>query len=301
MATQAKISVIILTHNKIDYTKICIQSLLKTDYPDWELVIIDNGSDDGTAQWLQIFKKEAEEHNVKVTLIFNSGNIGCSTARNQGIEAASGEFITFCDNDIALSNRNWLKQMSSELTRKEIGMVGPKIIYPFPPFNIQCAGAAATKSGRIVFLGRGRANDCPEFNTKKEVQCLISACCMTKKSILEECGGFDEIFNPVEYEDIDLCYRIRSHGYKILYTPDLEMYHFESVTTQGTESLPNTYLIIKHSLIFKKRWQKMFGTENGPPEDSARWEKIQTKHIADINSLNIEEIEKERNKHKHLK
>ena len=287
MTTTPKISVVILSHNKIDYTRTCIHSLLDSDYPDWELVIIDNGSNDGTAEWLKEFHNEAEDHDVHVELIFNSGNIGCSTARNQGIAASKGELIAFCDNDIALRNRNWLKQMAETLSDPEIGMVGPKIIYPFDPFNIQCAGASVTPSGRIVFRGRGEDRTNPKFNEKQEVQCLISACCMTKKSVLEDCGGFDEIFNPVEYEDIDLCYRIRSHGYKIMYNPGVEMYHFESVTTEGTESLPNTYLIVKHSLIFKKRWHQMFANENGPTEDAARWKKIPAKRLADIRSLEV--------------
>jgi GT2 family glycosyltransferase len=282
-----KISVVILSHNKIDYTRTCIHSLLATDYPDWEIVIIDNGSTDGTAEWLKNFQKEAETGNAHVQLIFNPGNIGCSTARNQGIEAASGELIAFCDNDIALRNRNWLRIMAEDLRSPDVGMVGPKIIYPFAPYNIQCAGAAVTQSGRIQFIGRGENRDEPLYNARKEVQCLISACCMTKKSVLDKVGGFDEVFNPVEYEDIDLCYRIRWHGFKILYNPAAEMYHFESVTTEGTESLPNTYLIVKHSLIFKERWKHMFEKEQGPPEEAARWRRIPPKRLADIGELEV--------------
>ena len=287
MQKTPKISVVILSHNKIDYTRTCIHSLLETDYPDWELVIVDNGSDDGTVEWLKKFHNEAKNHNIPVTLIFNSGNIGCSTARNQGIEASSGELIAFCDNDIALRNRNWLKLMAKDLADPSVGMVGPKIIYPFEPFNIQCAGAAVTPMGRIQFMGRGENKEDPKFNIRKEVQCLISACCMTKKSLLDEYGGFDEIFNPVEYEDIDLCYRIRSHGYKIMYNPKVEMYHFESVTTEGTESLPNTYLIVKHSLIFKERWKHMFEKEDGPKEEEAKWRKITAKKLAEIKPLEV--------------
>ncbi len=282
-----KISVVILSHNKIDYTRTCIHSLLKTDYPDWELVIVDNGSTDGTAEWLKEFKKEAESQKVGVKLIFNSGNIGCSTARNQGIDASSGTLVAFCDNDIALRSRSWLKVMAEDLKPSDVGMVGPKIIYPFEPYDIQCAGAAVTKRGRIQFIGRGENKDDPEYNVQKEVQCLISACCMTKKSLLEKYGGFDEAFNPVEYEDIDLCYRIRSHGFKIIYEPKVEMYHFENVTTEGTESLPNTYLIVKHSLIFKERWKNMFEKEQGPPEYAARWRRLPTRRLADIGKLEI--------------
>ncbi len=287
MSKNLKASVVILSLNKIDYTRTCIRSLLSTDYPEWELVIIDNGSTDGSVEWLKEFRKEAEGCGVNVRLIFNNGNIGCSTARNQGIEAAQGKLICFCDNDIALRSRSWLRIMAEDLSPADIGMVGPKIIYPFEPFDIQCAGAAVTKAGRVQFIGRGERKDDPRYNVRREVQCLISACCMTKKSVVEKVGGFDEIFNPVEYEDIDLCYRMRSSGFKNIYEPSVEMYHFESVTTEGTESLPNTYLIAKHSLIFKQRWKHMFEKEDGPPESSAKWKHIPPRHLADIGELKI--------------
>jgi GT2 family glycosyltransferase len=271
----------------MEYTRSCIRSLLATDYPDWEIVIVDNGSDDGTAEWLKEFPAEADKHNVAVRLLFNSGNVGCSTARNQGIEISTGELVAFCDNDVALRSRKWLKIMEKDLRDTNAGMVGPKIIFPFEPFNIQCAGAAVTRSGRIQFIGRGEDRNDPLYNSRREVQCLISACCMTKKSVLDKVGGFDEAFNPVEYEDIDLCYRMRSQGYCIFYNPAAEMYHFESVTTEGTPTLPNTYLIIRHNLIFKKRWKHMFEKEQGPPEDAARWRRIPSRRLSEIGNLEI--------------
>jgi len=282
------ISVVILSHNKLPYTRTCVGSLLGTDYPHWELVIIDNGSDDGSVEWLRQFRDEAAEAGAEVKLICNDSNIGCSTSRNQGIDAASGELIAFCDNDVALRNRNWLRKMGSFLLdNPDAGMIGPKIIYPFAPFNIQCAGGGVTPSGKIQFMGRGESRDDPRFNARREVQCLISACCLAKKAVIAEAGGFDEIFNPVEFEDIDLCYKIRNHGHQIWYEPEVEMYHFESVTTEGTESLPNTYLIVKHGMIFKERWHHMFEAENGPDEAAAKWRRIPTRNLAEIEDLEI--------------
>lgn len=288
MNNEPLISVVILSHNKIDYTRTCIHSLLETDYRNWELIIIDNGSTDGTVDWLKSFKEEAESHHVDVHLIFNSGNIGCSTSRNQGIEKAKGEFITFCDNDIALRSKNWLRHMSQFLASDPAyGMVGPKIIYPFAPFNIQCAGVAVSPTGRVQFRGRGNSRTDENYNSATEVQALISACCMVKKSVLDQVGGFDEIFNPVEYEDIDLSYRIRANGYSVWYDGNVEMYHFENVTTEGTATLPNTYLIVKHGMIFKQRWQDMFNDENGPADEDCKWKTIPTKKLSEIGNLEI--------------
>jgi GT2 family glycosyltransferase len=97
---------------------------------------------------------------------------------------------------------------------------------------------------------------------------------MVSRTAFDNAGGFDEAFNPVEFEDFDLCYRIREAGLRVVYVPSVEMYHLESVTTAGTESLPNTYLIIKHGLLFKERWQHMFAGEDGPDDDETPWRKL---------------------------
>lgn len=280
-----------MSHNKLTYTRICLESLLRTDYPNWELIVIDNGSTDGSREWLEKFKAETMKHDIEFKLICNENNIGCSTSRNQGINVAEGDFITFCDNDVALRSRDWLTLMSDLLASKpESAMVGPKLVYPLAPYNIQCAGAAVSKSGRVQFIGRGESKNDKRFNSRLEVQCLISACCMVKKSVLDKVGGFDEVFNPVEYEDIDLCYRIRSNGFSIWYEPTVEIYHFESVTTEGTPTLPNTYLIIKHGMIFKDRWKDMFGKENGPTDEATKWRTIAPIKLSEIDLDNLPEI-----------
>ena len=164
-------------------------------------------------------------------------------------------------------------------------MIGPKLVYPTPPYTIQCAGGAVSPGGRIQFIGRGMPRDSADFNRERECQCLISACFMLPKRILDLTGGFDEAFNPVEYEDIDLSYRVRSSGYKVLYMPQVEMYHMESITTNGTPSLPNRYLIIKHGLLFKKRWKHMFEKENGPPDEATKWRDMPNTDLSAIETL----------------
>ncbi len=286
MTTTPLISVVTLTHNKLEYTRRCLTSLLATAYSPWELVVVDNGSTDGTREWLGTLKADGARAGVAVSTVLNDDNIGCSTARNQGIEAAGGALLTFVDNDIALRSVNWLEAMAHRLTEDDsLGIVGPKIVYPFPPYDIQCAGAAISRTGRVQFRGRGEPRDDPRFNREEDVQCLISACFMLKREVVDRCGGFDEAFNPVEFEDFDLCYRARSEGYRVLYLPSVEMYHFESVTTQGTPALPNTGLIIRHGLLFKKRWRHMFETEDGPPDSETRWRKLAACTLSDVGEL----------------
>lgn len=96
---------------------------------------------------------------------------------------------------------------------------------------------------------------------------------MIRADVLPEAGGFDEAFNPVQFEDTDLCYRVRSRGWRVLYEPSVEMYHYESTTTAGTANLPNPALVVRHGLLFKNRWRHMIEKEEGPPEAEAAWRK----------------------------
>jgi GT2 family glycosyltransferase len=164
-------------------------------------------------------------------------------------------------------------------------MAGPKLVFPFPPFDIQFAGGEVSPGGRVNFRGRGESRADPRFNAPREVQCFISACFMVRRSAFREAGHFDEAFNPVEYEDIDISYRLRSKGYKILYVPSVEMYHFENVTTEGTPSIRNTYLIVKHGLRFKERWKWMFEKEGGPPDAETRWRMLPKRRLSEVGEL----------------
>jgi len=283
-------SVVTLTHNKRACTERCLMSFLDTAGTPWELVVVDNGSTDGTPEWLERFRAVAAQRDVPVTVIRNRTNAGCSTARNQGLAAATGECIAFVDNDVALRSRNWLARLGAALSEEaNAAAVGPKLVYPFAPYPVQCAGVAISRSGRVRFVGRGEPRDAPGLNARREAQALISACVLFRRRVLEEIGGFDEAFNPVEYEDLDLCYRARSRGYGLLYEPAVEMYHFESVTTAGTPSLPNTSLIIRHGLLFKSRWRRMFENEAGPPDAETAWQQFRTPDLSEIGELPVAE------------
>lgn len=270
------VSIVTLTHNKAAVTRRCLPTLLKTaPCITWELVVVDNGSTDETVPWLKQFQTELAQHPIKMKLIVNNGNVGCSTARNQGIEAAEGAFIAFIDNDVAVRSVHWLKKLKTVFhVQADCGVVGPKMLYPTPPFNIQCAGVGISRNGRVQFRGRGDPRETPSLSSRENIQTLISACFMVRRKLLEQYGGFDEAFNPVEFEDFDLCYRLRENGWQAVYEPAVEMYHLESVTTQGTTGIHNPALVIRNGLTFKKRWAHMFSKENGPDHSLTHWKNI---------------------------
>lgn len=269
-------SLITLTHNRLPWTQRCLPTWLDGADTDWELIVVDNGSTDGTQDWLiREAAPAAAARGIDLRLIRNAENRGCSTARNQGLAAARAPWIAFLDNDVALRSRYWLSRLRRTIESvPNAALAGPKLLYPVPPHAIQCAGAAISPIGRVSFLGRGHPREAPEFNRLAPVQCLISACLLARADAVRAAGGFDEIYNPVQFEDFDLCYRIRAAGALALYQPAVEMYHFESTTTQGTASLHNPAVVVRNGLTFKRRWRQLFSAENGPEPETRRWQHI---------------------------
>jgi len=283
-----KISIIIPVFNKAAYSRRCFGALLQSSHRPMEIVVVDNGSSDDTPSLLAEVSRKAEAAGIDFRQIRNAANLGASTARNQGLEAVTGSYIVVMDNDVAIRQRSWAQKMLAALhERPDVAIVGPKLLFAFPPHLVQFAGGAVTPTGRVDFVGRGKPADTPELNRTREVQCCISACWMMPRRIVDELGNFDEEFNPVQFEDIDFSYRVRHAGYKILYLPAVEMYHFENVTTGMTPTINSTYLIIKNGLKFKARWQFMFCKENGPTDDEIHWAQIEKVPLERIGELEV--------------
>lgn len=268
-------SVITLTHNRLPWTRRCLPTWLESGDSAWELIVVDNGSADETPAWLNQQTGPAAAQGIALRIIRNLRNLGCSTARNQALAEARADWVVFIDNDVALRSVYWLSRLRRTIeSQSGAELAGAKLLYPVAPFSIQCAGAAISPSGRVSFRGRGQARDEARFNRLEPVQCLISACLMARTATVRRSGGFDAVYNPVQFEDFDLCYRIREAGGVALYQPAVEMYHFESTTTQGSASLHNPAVVIRNGLTFKNRWRHMFSQEQGPEPETRRWQHV---------------------------
>ena len=271
-------SLAILTCGSIGVTRRCLSRMASSTrfQRQAEFVVVDNGSTDGTREWLDgDFRHTCEERGLGLTLIFNDRNMGCSTARNQAVEAAKGDALFFLDNDVEPATPDWLEALRARLDSDQgIGIVGGLLLYPPRDGGnasvpiVQCASVGVSRSGRIRFIGRGEPLADAHL-VSHEAQCLISACMAMRRDQCISIGGFDEAFNPVQFEDFDLCYRCRDAGWKAFYEPKAMMFHHESTTTAASPK--NAAIVVRHGLEFKRRWRHMFSAEDGPDESECRW------------------------------
>lgn len=265
------VSIVILSHNGRAYTVRCLESILAADGMPAELIVIDNGSDDGTGEALAALAPRIAAAGIRFLPMRNEENLGCSTARNRGWEEAAAEYVIFLDNDTAIRTRRWLHLLTDAMASDPtLGVLGPKLLYPCRPHPIQCAGVAISPKGRIRFRGRGAPRDTPEFNTESDVQALISACWIMRRRFIEEIGGLDPLFHPVQYEDLDFCLRVTAAGYACRYTPSVEIYHVEGGTTASFGRDKYLRTIAANSTKFRTKWREVLATY---PDDDAdyRW------------------------------
>ncbi len=282
-------SLITLSYNKLACTQRCLSALITDSVVDgpWEMIVVDNGSTDGSGEWCNTaLVALGKACGVPVTVLHNPGNIGCSYSRNRAIALARGEYLVFADNDIAPRTRRWMPGLRNALASvPHAGTAGAKMVYPWHPYPIQCAGVGISKRGHVCFRGRGEPIDDPRFCHQEVVQCLISACLLVPAELIRKHGAFDEAFHPVQFEDFDLVYRLRQAGHKAVYEPAVEMYHFESVTTQGTPTVRNAAVVVRNGLLFQQRWRHLFELETGPDEAACHWRKIEPVPFTAIGAL----------------
>lgn len=144
---------------------------------------------------------------------------------NNAAKLARGKYILFLNNDTQVLP-NWLSSLVELIERKnDIGMVGSKLLYP--DGTLQEAGGIIWGDGHAWNYGNGQSPNKSEFNYVKEVDYISGAAIMIRKSLWEEIGGFDELFNPAYCEDSDLAFEVRKHGYKLMYQPLSMVVHFE--------------------------------------------------------------------------
>ncbi|MBN1487905.1 MAG: glycosyltransferase family 2 protein, partial [Anaerolineae bacterium] len=215
-----KASIIIVAWNGIDYLGPCLDSVLKQDTLDFEVIVVDNGSTDGSADFVA-------EHYPQVQLIRNSQNLGFAGGNNIGLRAASGAALVLLNQDTVV-HENWLAALLTPLDDPTVGMVGCKMLYP--DGRIQHAGAYIVDArGTPEHIGRYE-DDAGQYDEPRDLECVTAAGVALRRSTLARVGPLDEGFYPAYFEDTDWCYRVREAGLRVVYWPDAVLTHYESTS-----------------------------------------------------------------------
>ncbi|WP_420000981.1 glycosyltransferase [Bacillus subtilis] len=238
-----KTSIIVLTYNQLALTKQCLESIWKHTNNDCiEVIVIDNGSHDGTRDYLKQI--------TSIKAIFNKTNEGFAKACNQGLEVASGDNILFLNNDTVVTNQ-WLEPMIKLLYQDDkIGMVGPVSNYVSGPQQVPVNYTKVEEiedfSRLYCLQQRGRS---------KAVLRLVGFCLLVKKKVLDQVGGFDERFVGGSFEDDDLSLRVLQAGYQLKIALDSFVRHHGHATFTGNPDLSISQLYEENRQRFIDKWK----------------------------------------------
>lgn len=220
------VSIVIPVYNQWNYTYSCLRSILdNTKGIEYEIIIADDVSTDETVNIQKYIKN--------VIVIRDEVNRGFLLNCNNAAEKARGKYILFLNNDTNVQS-NWLKALVETIENDHsVGMVGSKLVYP--DGRQQEAGGIIWNDASGWNYGRLDDPDKPEYNYVKEVDYISGAAIMIRADLWKQIGGFDERYVPAYYEDSDLAFEVRRHGYKVVFQPKSVVVHFEGIS-HGTDT-----------------------------------------------------------------
>ena len=212
------ISVIVLNYNGKGFLNSCLSSLASQTYSDFEVIVVDNGSRDGSPEYI-------EENYPWVRLAKNDENLGFAGGTNVGIRAAKGEFVITLNNDSRADSR-FIEELIKPMADPEVGVCAAKML--FPDGRINSAGICISRSGAAWDRGMFEP-DRGQYEFVEEVFGACAGAALYRREMLDEIGLFDEDFF-LYLEDVDLAFRARLAGWKCLYVPGARVIHHHGGT-----------------------------------------------------------------------
>lgn len=301
ISPQPMVSIIVLAHNQLEFTKKCLDSILRyTDVP-FELIFVDNGSTDGTKDYMEQVregKAEVGGHRLKISgdgivlpeqggkkkkkgkkgttqllhtckrfkVIQNEKNFGFAAGNNRGLTEARGNYVLLMNNDVVVTP-GWLRRMLQVAEkRSEIGIVGPMSNYVSGPQWVETIGYDPRSLSSLNSFAQ-------EFSKKHQGQSkpfwrVVGFCMLIKRAVIDRIGGLDERFGLGNFEDDDFSIRARLAGFESWIAGDCFVHHFGSKTFEGT-GVDYRESLRKNWEIFKRKWGIPQEVSYGSPVDLA--------------------------------
>ena len=228
MSTDLSVTVIILNWNGRELTIKCIESLKKVNYSNINILVVDNGSTDGSVDTLK-------EKFPEVSILALENNLGYAGGNNRGFDSLEPDppkFVIFLNND-TIVDENFIEPLVKQLlTKKHAGQTVPKIYYENDPQLIWYAGGIVNLWTGSIYHSGIRQNDGPDYSKTHKTKYATGCCFCMRYNEFKEFGGFDENF-PMYAEDVDLSLWIRSAGKQIWFVPASKIWHKVSASIGG--------------------------------------------------------------------
>jgi len=254
------VSLIIPTKDRIDLVKACIDSIYeKTIYPNFEIILINNNSE---LQESFDYFKELEESGRARVFTYNIP-FNYSAINNYAVTKAKGKIIGLINNDIEVISKGWLSELVSWAQNDDIGCVGAKLY--FENGQIQHGGVIVGLGGVAGHAHKYFPRDAHGYYHRAKVvqnlSAVTAACLLVKKSIFEEVGGLNEKDLIIAFNDVDFCLKVQEAGYRNVWTPFAEMYHYESIS-RGAEDNPEKMARFNREKDYmQKRWAEILNND----------------------------------------
>jgi O-antigen biosynthesis protein len=248
------VSIIIPTRDRYTLLRRCLESVrARTSYSATEVLVVDNGTREARAlEYLTDLEGQG-----LIRLMRYPGPFNYSAMNNLAVQQANGSILCFLNNDVEAIGPDWLTEMVTLAVEPNVGAVGAKLYYPHDA--IQHAGIAADILGvaEHEFRHSPRESDgyLMRLRIVREVAAVTAACMVLRRDRFLEVGGFNESELRVAFNDVDLCFRLLSAGYRNLWTPYAELFHVESVSRGSDEEPGNRTRAATESEYMQRRWK----------------------------------------------
>lgn len=224
----AEVSVIIVSKDSLKFLKKCLSSVHEQSFTGLEVIIVDNGSKDGTLDFIR-------KNYPDTLLIANEKNLGFCKANNQGIEASGGKFVLTLNSDVYLDKSYIERMVNSVSSLNNVGMASGKLL-KFDLTHIDSCGLHLSKSRRFFDIGRGESKE--RFTSTNYIFGPCAAAALYRRDMLEDIKHFDEYFDNDFFflvEDFDLAWRAQHKGWKAVFVPEAVCYHFRNSSDCGRD------------------------------------------------------------------